>query len=1065
MLDEIKDVYASLWISASAGTGKTKSLIDRILALLLNGVAPSKILCLTYTNAAASEMLARLSQYINKFYMMSDNELKRELEKLKFHDVSSYSVKMLYEQSMDPSNWVQIKTIHSFCFSVLEKFPMETGLLPGVKICNAYQAKCLMDEALNHTLSKRELRKYFECISKYTTDIDEITKKNSTQIADFLSKHDDFTRLYCDFFHVNHENLFLPEDELDEFLLNDIFLGNHKEVFLELAHILKNGEKSDVENANVLLESAYNTSAGFTKAFLTDKNTVRSRLYTKKLSKKYPDIIEKMEDAAQCALRFYNEKKGYLSANANISICYVLKEVISKFNELKRKNHYIDFGDVISITSTLLNNAEWVMYKIDGGVDHVLVDEAQDTSPEQWEIIKLITDEFFTNYKSEKTIFIVGDEKQSIYSFQGADVHCFQKMHKYFRDRSQTNGQRFHDVTLNKSYRTTGKILSFVDQIFAGTFPDVRHETSRDGLAGYVEIPKLFEDDEIAESPPWEVFKCTTNFRSSEKKVADYIANIVKHAVENRIFVKSKNRAAIPSDFLILFQRRNIKAMKNIIASLQKLQIPVAGIDKVQLKEELIVEDLMAFAEFSLLSGDDLSCALVLKSPIVGIAEDELIELCVNRKEQSLWGHALQHDVLCQKYELLFLQSIVENVHSMSAYDYFICALNSGMKEKFLNHFGEKCLEILFEFLDVVMIYENENTASLQGFVRWFKSFEHEIKREFVSNENAVILMTAHGSKGLQAPFVVLADTHFFRPRNEQILWSEYGVLVWNFSTDYIAKEISELVSVYSELKNAELKRLLYVAMTRAEDFLYILGEQKKSNPNCWANFISQNLSGIDFEESEFCEIASKRIGEYTEAKHFHGEASAASCMSEQNEIPSWLFEKEDRPQAKNEREKKTEQMLFGDCVHFLLSEMPQHRKYFEISFDDFADRLLERFDASDDTKKIAKSEACKILVDPRFDFIFDEKSLSELSFIRNAQERRIDKIAVRDNCVWIIDFKTGTPFYPVPQKYASQLLEYKDAVADLLECGKLNFGINIEATIIKTAILWTQTAELTELP
>ncbi len=1058
MLAEIKDVRASIWISASAGTGKTKSLIDRILALLLNGVLPSKILCLTYTKAAASEMLTRLSKDLQNFFEMADVMLKNKLISMGFDESYFVIARSLYEKSMNSPEWVQIKTIHSFCFNILEKFPLESGIFPGVKICDSYQTKYLLDEAISLVLSNEKNHCFLEKISNYTTDLISIIEQHLVKISIFFSKFADFQQLYREFFFIDFESNFTNDVELSNYLFNKVFCGKHQKLFFELSEILFKGSSEDVKKAEILLENSKNPTSDFIYAFLTDKHTIRSNLCTKKISDIYIKFSSKMQDTAQKALEFYELKKSHIAVVSNVAFFSILKEILFNYNELKRKNHLIDFCDIISITSSLLNNIEWVMYKIDGGVDHLLIDEAQDTSPEQWGIIKTITDEFFTNYSSDKTVFVVGDEKQSIYSFQGADFQLFQNMHKYFKARSETNGQRFHDVILNKSYRTTGNILSFVDDVFQNSFSGVKHATNRLLNSGIVEIINLFESDKSEELDSWEITKSNGKYDTASKKKARHIANFIKEMLAKRVFVESKNRHAVASDFLILFQRRDINVMKNIINALNELDINVTGIDRVLLKDELIIEDLIVFAEFAIFPIDDLACARVLKSPIVGMSEEDLMNACIDRKEKHLWNYLLENNELCKKYSLEKLEKYIERSAVISVYDFFVNVLNDGVKEKFICRLGIECLDILYEFLDIVMLYINENVASVSGFLAWFHAFEHEIKRESFANIDSVRIMTVHSSKGLQSPFVILADTHFFKPFNEKILKSENGILVWDFSSEMRPKIIENICEEYKSFFEEESKRLLYVALTRAEDFLYIFGVQphKKMNENCWYNFIKNNVKTSKFKELQRDNHGLLRFGKYKcmESELSKKEKKLNISETDSFEIPEWFFEKLEFPFIEDVKiYPQTEQMIYGECVHLLLSEMSKYRQYFDTSFDLFAENLLNKFDVSDDIKNTAKSEAYQILINPRFDFIFDSNSLSEVSFVSNGKEGRVDKIVFAKDYILIIDFKTGVSQEKIPTAYINQLVYYKNAVRQMF---------NIEsAIVIKTAILWTQSAEL----
>lgn len=1048
MLDSVRDVKASVWISASAGTGKTKSLIDRILALLLNRAEPSKILCLTYTKAAATEMLSRLSAFVRRFAQMSDTELIRELNSLGFGEKNLETAKKLYEKSRIPSEWVQIQTIHSFCFGILQKFPLETGLLPGVTICDDQLRFSLIDTAIEKVIFDPKNRHYCEYISYFGTDLRGIFKKKLLDIQKFFAKFDDFDALYSDFFNITHKE-WIFSSTLDQHLLNMIFDGRCAQIFAELSDVFLSGSKEDIGKGQILAENSVNPSADFANAFLTKDGTLLQRLYTNTIAKRYPNYTDKIEKMAQKALEFCELRKNYVSAAANIAFFSVIRQVINEFSELKRANHCIDFDDVISMTSVLLNNIEWVMYKIDNSIEHLLIDEAQDTSPEQWGIINTITDEFFANYQTGKTVFVVGDEKQSIYSFQGADVQIFKKMHDHFQRRSESNGQHFHNVQLNKSYRTTGNILAFVDDIFKNT----KHETNRCVTSGVVEIVDLFEKNPLPnESDVWSRIPLYEQAatETSDEKLAKYIAHFIRHTIDSRVFVESRNRAATESDFMILFQHRDITTMRKIIHHLRRQNLAVSGIDRTMLKDELIVKDLIVFAQFAVFPYDDLACACVFKSPIVGMTEEELMQLCISRNDASLWEHTLTHVEIAEKYGLFTLKNQIDQATQASAYDFFSQLLVNGTKEKFIDRFGEKCLESLNDFFDVIVAYEKDNNPSLQSFLSWFRTAGEriEVKHELYGDDNCIRLMTVHGSKGLQAPFVILADTHFYKNKSEKILKTDMNMLLWNFSSDMRTNATKQIYAEYDQAEQDESKRRLYVALTRAEDYLCILGQQQtRKNEKCWYNIIQQNADFEKFRKIErYDTLTVQRLGQVTEC-----DVAPQFTSQEQGNfsIPDWYGNKNELPIATADPCKSAE-MLYGDCVHLLLCELP---KYKGKNCEFFADTIINDFDMSDDLKNRAKQEAIAIMHNPDFEFIFASDALSEISFLSGERENRIDKIAFYGNDLWIIDFKTGTYHKTTPREYVEQLRRYREVVS------KVFVDKNI-----KTAILWTESAKLSEI-
>ncbi|MDR2158180.1 MAG: UvrD-helicase domain-containing protein [Holosporaceae bacterium] len=1031
-MDKIKDVAASLWISASAGTGKTKSLIDRIAALLLNGANPSKILCLTYTKAAASEMLMRLSDYLQKLSKTSLEELKSELLAYGADESQIETAKSLYEKSIG-NDKVSIQTIHGFCFELLGRFPLETGLFPGIKICDDQKWEQLLNESVNYVLADEECRFSWKIVAKYMTDVGEIFKENAMALQRFMNQSGNFLKLYADFFDLDMNWLHLNDDAIDDLLFSRLFSGDYKKNFADCAEILSSGSKSDREKGEILKENSASPSEKFVYAFLTLEGTLRKRLFTKKINA--PDFQKRMEDLASKALDFLEAKKRITSVKANAAFFEVMRKIFFKFQELKIANHYLDFDDVILLTAELLRNADWVMYKIDGGIEHLLVDEAQDTSPEQWEVIAKITEEFFSNYQSDRTIFVVGDEKQSIYSCQGADVKLFGKMRDYLGKSSRECGQKFYDEPLHKSYRTTGNILSFVDDVFAEKFPRVSHSTYRNPNGGVVEIVDVFTDDETNEEN-------NSEEQSAEKKLSSYVANFIKKTIEDKVFVESKERSALAADFLILFQHRDLQVMKYIIDALQRENIPVAGIDRILLKDELAIEDLIALAEFAVFPLDDLMCARVLKSPIVGISENELMRVCLDRKDDCLWVYLKKINYP----QLRELQNYVDNALKLSAYDFFMYVLTDGVQEKLIGRLGEKCLDVLNEFLNVVMKYEKENTASLPNFLESFRSYDYEIKRESFEDKNAVRLMTVHASKGLQSPFVILADCHFMNTQRKKLIKTEDGILLWDFFAGLRPNKITELLQ---EERDDEYYRLLYVAMTRAQDFLYILGEKHKNplNDKCWYNFTRRKLDKFARVESE----GLYRLGNYR-YEDSNGWLSPSISIGKLSEIPHWFHEKlsvEDREDQNRIERDEHDSQTYGNCVHLLLAEMPKY--WGDVLWGEIADQLLENFDLSDDKKEEAKAESANII--KKFDFLFDKKSLSEVSFAHNGKEGRIDKIAFRNDELWIVDFKTGPSYEVIPENYVLQLKLYRDAVQNITK-----------NQVIKTAILWTRDESLVEI-
>lgn len=1043
MLDEVKNNRASLWISASAGTGKTKNLIDRILALLLKGAEPSRILCLTYTKAAAGEMLDRLSNYLNYLQRMTDCEVIQELQNIgfldkgseQFHEKYLVRVRELYNQSLG-NDWVNIKTIHSFGLDLIKKFPLETGLYPGVKLCDDNQKQLMLKDAFNFVLKRPELHDDLKIIAQYTESILSLIEDNTiVKVRKFLSKYDDYESIR-DFFVQEFETeldlVDLDQDTAFQKIRARILGEGYKEHFLSVANILSKGSVRDLEKASHLKKSVELDSEDFMFAVLTKSELAPTKsLCTKKIETEA--LKADLLDIQIKALQYLNEKRKLVSTKVNISFFTVLNEIILKFIENKFDQHLIDFDDVIINTLNLLeNNLSWVFYRIDRNIEHILVDEAQDTSPEQWEIIRRLTSDFFSYEHSEKTIFVVGDEKQSIYSFQGANVDLFDKMHDKFKNDSLGCKQKFYDVGLNKSYRSEGNILKFVDKVFENDFEEVRHDTVKSPNKGVVEVVDLFPkvEDEAED----------------KNYLAEYIAEYIDKAIKNRVAVKDSSRSARPEDFLILFRRRNIKAMNQICDQLKKKNIPVSGVDRVLLKDEIIVADLIALAEMKTFPLNDLICACVLKSPIVGMSESDLMHLCLERGDKHLWSYILEREDVCDKYPIKDLQRHLQLDLSVS--DFFHYVLVNGLREKFLNRLGDKCLTALEEFLEVCENYQKQYSPNISNFLRWFETNDQTIKKDFIGEGNEVRVMTVHASKGLQAPFVILADAHFEPKPSNSIVTTDADEIFWNFDKKMATSKICDIIEQNEKYRAAESQRLLYVALTRAESYLCILGEigSKNLGENCWYNKIVACTEG--FVKEEISEIGEEnKLRRVRLGKYDIFEPEEIRLVQEGNEIedlPRWYYEKlPESNQIKQKEKEKTPQTEFGDCVHLLLSKIDVHKRP-EVLF-----KFTNTFKLSEEDRERAVNEALRVY--NKFPMLFDKGSRSEVTLFCNGKEFRIDKIAEIDGEIWIIDFKTGVPQVDIPIEYKNQLQNYR------------NIYRKISNTDARTALLWTQNLELVE--
>ncbi|MDR1032242.1 MAG: UvrD-helicase domain-containing protein [Holosporales bacterium] len=759
-LRNICDIGASVWIEASAGTGKTKALVDRILALLASGVPTQKILCITFTKAAAAEMLSRVKDKLSRWKACDDNVLRLELNELIPYSNGDQidRCRRLFDEVLDAGSDFKVQTIHSFCQRLLEAFPMEAGLSAPIQVLDDYEASELLRSALRASIAlaatNPNLIKAYEAISMF---------KNDASAVDLIAQ------------------------------------------------------------------------------------LIKDRIHAELLCKKTDDEIQSGYD------ELFGDEADDLFVNANAALALVTKDVYGRYRCLKRDR--LDYDDLIFNALILLRDVDnsWIMYKLDGGISHILVDEAQDTSPLQWEVLKALSANFFAD--SAKTLFVVGDHKQSIYGFQGASHQSFINARKYFKQKTIKAGLRWHDVRLNLSYRSVPQVLSFVDKIFAdpqktpglGTLP-TEHVAFRERDTGLVEFWPLIENKQDGQALPMtillEIDATTEPDIVLARSIADKIARILKH----KTFVPSKNREVTAGDFLILLQQRGA-LMGLIIKELQNLGLPVEGVDQFTLTDEIVTEDLIALSKFVLNPYDDFNLACLLKSPLIAMDEAVLMKLCMNRQEsvyqqiERLADQTQMRDGLGNT--LMLLNKWRQMASSQPPYSFFEGVLDDpihGIRSSIIARLGSGANDVINEFMEVILKYENSNTLTIENFVPWLLKRRPRLKREF-GQYNKIRVMTVHRAKGLQAPFVILADIHSQSRNDLPPAWlntnDTYSSILPVFSPSglKIPAKIADYFNGLKQEQEHEKQRLLYVALTRAQDHLYITGKNT-SRKSVWSGLL-----------------------------------------------------------------------------------------------------------------------------------------------------------------------------------------------------------------------------------
>jgi len=854
---------SSVWVTASAGSGKTNILIERIIKLLVQGVIPSQIMCLTFTKAASIEMYERVTSQLFEWLHMKDDELRKILEKYgasrdkELSHFRSISLRILEEMTS-----VSIQTIHSFCENILKKFPIESGLSPNFSIIEPGEAESYLIEARNLTFKKYQSNEGFQrSLKSLVIKNDErrfndlLTELISRKITlnkiwsnkNEISKIDDY--LYV-FFNLE------KKDTFDSLISESCNIK--KEDYLRLSELVKYllmGSEKDKAKAEALddwlkrkVDRRKNWET-YKSIFLTKKNTILKNIISKQLLDLNPELLNIINLEAKRVFDI-EEKIEFLSIkNKIMASLTVFKYIMIEYQKIKSKSNVLDYDDLILYTLGLFSKKDispWVLFKFDQQIKHFLVDEAQDTSREQWDLLyNLITEISSVKTPSDydKTIFIVGDYKQSIFSFQGAEPELLSliknKFYNFFKKKDHT----LEVMPLTKSYRSVSVILNFVDKIFSenedleiteGKKKWEEHKSSRSNEPGLIELWPLQEKYSNTRNI-WDLPLNQVNTMSSESELAKLISSQIKEWLQNGEVLKSKNRVINPGDIMVLVRRRGLFFDK-IIQELKKNEIPVVSSDKIKLKDYLIVKDLIKLVEFVLLPGDDFVLANVLKGPLFNLNDQEIFTISNSKRDISLWDSLINISRKNTKYEdiLSILRGIISMKSNYSPFDFYSEILNTGGKQKFLSIFGNENSEIIDEFLNQVLAYEESNIISFQGFIDWFENTSMSFKIDLGNIKDKVRVLTVHSSKGLESEVVFLPDTTSV-PINRQnsYIVKENSLTFIMFPSSLSGNESSNYFRVNSLNKKKEYKeylRLFYVAMTRARDRLYICGYKQTRN-------------------------------------------------------------------------------------------------------------------------------------------------------------------------------------------------------------------------------------------
>jgi len=1125
------DPRASIWVSASAGSGKTKVLADRVIRLLLDGAQPEKILCLTFTRAAAAEMAVRLTRLLAKWATCEDAVLYADLDALfapaRPEGRQIEAARRLFAETLATPGGMRIGTIHAFAQEILRRFPLEAGVQPHFTAMEEAEAAALRADARAGLLIEasqkprsaegRALRRLNERLG--AESFVEALEKMAAQperllhaIAEAGGRKELIASLY--------RRLMLEPDDAPENLLKDFAKEKNFPAakVREAARIVaEKGTAKYTSGAQAMLAwlASKDTAriAGFEsyrKAFLTDKSEIRADLMNKPLAKEYPEADALLRDEAARVLGMAERLDSLRIAEETAALLILADAYLKRLEKEKASRALLDFDDLIRKTTALLERpgiADWVLYKLDGGLDHILLDEAQDTNPHQWRIVKALAGAFFDGIGSRsdaiRTLFVVGDEKQSIYSFQNADPELFRIMRAHFETRIVAAEKKYREVEMNVSFRSAPAILKAVDAVFADdaaragvSEKQVAHFSFHEDAQGHVEIWPLIPPPVKDKSE--ENWVVPDAYEIEEKPAAFLAAKIaaqIKSWMADGLPVFDRDlgarRAFRPSDAMILVPtRKRGSFVAHLVRALKQKNVPVMGIDRMVLANEIVVMDCAALLAFMLLPEDDLNLAALLRGPLIGATEEQLMTLAIGRKG-SLWqslNKAAETDPAFRAM-CFYLREALDAADLATPYATLSRFLNTPCpadaisgRRALITRLGHEAADPLDELLDAALLFGSRATPSLQAFLHWLTASEVEIKREMSQDAGEVRIMTVHAAKGLEAPIVILPDTT--KPPEAQkidkILWDlPKGGEDKTPAPFFVSKEpqngfLKALRASALEKQTEEYRRLLYVAMTRAGERLYVAGwgvEEEKLKPGSWYALMQKVLKPLCVGGIEgFGEEKEMPLDQKLRTEEQGREKKAARCGSR---LPAWARQAAPdeplppRPLTPSRPDEDEPAFLSpnapsfarGRIIHALLQNLPDME---EARRREAAARYLanpqQGLTAKD--QALILDEVLGLLADLRFAPLFGPASRAEVPILGLVEGRaiagQVDRLCVLEDEVWIVDYKTNRPPPTdarfVPPVYRRQLAAYR-AVLERIYPAKR----------IRSFLLWTHTALLME--
>ena len=1127
------DPAASAWVTANAGAGKTYVLAQRVIRLLLDGADPATILCLTFTKAAAAEMAQRVFGTLAEWATMAEDKLAtalREIDGKAPDNVRISIARRLFASALETPGGLKIQTIHAFCERLLQQFPFEANVpgqfdvlddLTGAELIADARAAALIATADEHSAPGRAWRILIDAYSDQ--DIDNALSEaigRRYQLRRWIVQADEAAGdgLLDSAIAELRVRLGLGEDENADGLLTNyravapVQGADWRQLLdaLEANPSSKNDKFACKVRAILAAADAVSDFAARSALAFTQKGEPISwpHAATKAARDSVPDLEALFAYEVEALLALREKLNAVRTVELTAALLTMFDAILAHYEAAKARRGLLDFDDLIHKTASLLlraHAAHWVLYKLDRGLDHILVDEAQDTNPQQWAVIAALAGEFFAgepDRQKPRTIFAVGDEKQSIFSFQGADPRELQGMRLHFEQQAAGADHSFHTTPLRLSFRSAPEILTVVDRVFARS--DLRasiaadptepviHEAWKSRLAGRVEIWPRTRDTASEEPDAWETPQDAPG--SGTLELAAMIADEIERYKDGELALTG-GKASMGEIIILVRKRGTFAAAMN--AELKRRGLPAAGADRIALSGHIAVLDLLALGDVVLLPQNDLALAALLKSPLVGLDEDDLFDLAYDRAG-SLWA-ALQASGESRHKEAFERVSLWRSgADQMTPMTFFARVLGpDGGRRQFRARLGGEADEVIDTFLSEALSYEHSHTPSLQGFLSFVRASQGDIKRESHEKADAIRVMTVHGAKGLEADIVFLVDDGgkivnenrrpYLLPVPDTAGLETIPAHMLRQARDLQTTAQAAAIARHDEEQTDEYRRLLYVGMTRARERLYLTGISKaRTPPDGWYGLVRAALAPAESEAGEDGELAEPIVFGQGAAGPLHDKETPEK--SGEPATPDWLSRPAPpapcapaplRPsRALAEPEPPDPDVVIalsalpdaaaaqarGRLVHAMLERLPDLRLADRRAAAEIIIAGEPGIEAGE--RAAIAGEAFAVLDDPALAALFGPHSRAEVAIAGNlatpagafAVSGRIDRLAVTEDAVLIADFKTNRLVPARPEDadpaYILQMALYRRLLAE-----------SHTGRPLRALLIWTAGPQIMEVP